>query len=119
MKITSIVDTEQTIIRRFSVDAETDGSEDFESRYGCNGRKYRPVEVRLMYRVNRGATSPYWYVYDIRVTGQQVLKSGKLSDAYTGQHTISYIQHEAPEWLKPWLLEMRPETVPEIRDRRV
>lgn len=114
-----MIDTEQNITRTFDVTAAEDGSEDAPAKYNYSGRMYRPVRVMIRYRVNRGATVPYWYIWELKVDGQHVLKNGTLSQAYIGQHTATYRYDEAPVWLIEIAEELKPVIEPEIRDHRV
>lgn len=115
MIVAGMIDTDQNLYRRFDILAPEDGSEDFAPQYGGTSRVYRPYRVELTYRVNRGATMPFWYCFTAKVKGRQVLKGNRLSQSYSGQHDRRYTMGPTrpdgtPEWLWALAGEMLPVT---------
>ena len=114
MQILGRIDTEQTIERSFYVEAPEDGSEDFPVYY--RGGTFRARRVRLIYRVNRGATVPRWYCFTAKVTAGKVLTNGAVSVAPASTISESFAMGpasngKAPAWLVSAARDMLP-TVP-------
>ncbi len=110
--ITSMIHTEQTLTRDFQVDASS-GEWDMPISY----RKgtFRPTGVILHFRVNRGATQPYWYLFNAKLRMAMVLKSGEVSGAYPNIRTESFNPENLPVWVKEMAQEMLPQAEPEGR----
>jgi hypothetical protein len=90
------VDTEQRITRRVKVDA-SDGAWDHPVSYRQG--TYRPYSVKIEYRVNRGASEPFWYVFEYEVASAKLKKDGTPSDAYNAYVTTRYTGGGTPKWL--------------------
>lgn len=108
--VTSMVDTEQTVSRTFDVDAS---SGDYDMEISYRGGMFRPSRVTLHYRVNKGATTPYWYLFQVRVKMAKVLKNDRVSDAYQNIRTESVYPEHAPTWLREMGAALLPQTLPE------
>ncbi|AXH49454.1 hypothetical protein SEA_CROSBY_66 [Streptomyces phage Crosby] len=107
-----IVDTEQTITRYIRLADAGDDRFDLVAQY--RDHKIRPSEISITYRVNRGADVPFWYVFEIRVYGYKVLKSGKPSTNRVNRSKNSYHErgaHRVPEWAAKIAKDRMP-TVP-------
>jgi hypothetical protein len=96
----SIIDTEQTIIREIDLAvAEGDNRFDFLASY--RGGNFRPSHIKLVYRVNRGASSPYWYLFQIKIRGGKVLSGGhRVSTSFQNVINESFYPEKAPEWAR-------------------
>jgi hypothetical protein len=95
---TSIIDTEQTITRKITLaDA---GDDRFDIKAGYRSGTFRPLEITLHYRVNRGSSAPYWYCFNVKIRAAKVLKSGELSTAYSNIIRESYYPERLPEWAR-------------------
>jgi len=95
---TSIIDTEQTIIRTIMLADMGDTRFDITAPYRSG--TFRPSRIELVYRVNRGSTSPYWYLFSVKITAAKVLKSGRTSDAYSNQIAERFYPEKAPQWAR-------------------
>lgn len=101
----SIVDSEQSITREIQLAPEDDAF-DFAAAY--RGGLFRPSRIKLFYRVNRGVTSPYWYLFQVKITGGKVLKGGRVSDAYSNIIKESFYPEHAPEWAREMGAQLKP-----------
>lgn len=104
----SIVDTEQTIIRDIDlVVTEGDNRFDFEASY--RGGMFRPTHIKLVYRVNRGVTSPYWYLFQIKIRGGKVLSGGhRVSTSFQNVINESFYPESAPVWAREIGAQLKP-----------
>lgn len=104
----SIVDSEQTITREIQL-AVTEGDNRFDFAPSYRGGYFRPSRIKLFYRVNRGASSPYWYLFNIKITGGKVLSGGhRVSTAYANVITESFYPEKAPEWARAMGADLLP-----------
>lgn len=95
----SIIDTEQTITREIALAvAEGDNRFDFSRSYR-DGR-FRPSHIKLVYRVNRGTASPYWYLFQVKIRGAKVLSGNRLSTAFVNIVTENFYPEKAPAWAR-------------------
>lgn len=104
----SIVDTEQSITReiQFAVEA---GDNRFDFKPSYRGGSFRPSKIKLFYRVNRGVTNPYWYLFQVKITGGKVLSGGvRISTAYANVITESFYPEHAPEWAREMGAQLKP-----------
>ena len=103
-----IVDTEQTIIREISlVVREGDNRFDFKASY--RGGWFRPTGIKLVYRVNRGVTNPYWYLFQIKIRGGKVLSGGhRVSTAYSNVINEGFYPEKSPEWAREIGARLKP-----------
>lgn len=70
------------------------------------GGMFRPNEIRLIYV--RYPNCPTWRMVDVELSGQRILKSGRVSHAADAGRTAGYEWNEysdiwfgdAPEWVK-------------------
>ncbi len=105
-----IVDTEQTITRHIRL--KPDPAFDLVAQY--RSFTYRPSEISITYRVNRGASVPFWYVFEIRLCGYKVLKSGQASTNRVNRIKNSFHErgsHPVPPWAAKIAKRLLP-TVP-------
>jgi hypothetical protein len=114
-----MVDSEQTISRRFDVEVPDDGSQDITRKYYDPAKKYRPYRVVITYRVNRGANAPFWYPFTVKVYARRVLVSGQVSVAPPGQLDRTYSlgptrEDDVPGELFRLAQELLPQTAPEV-----
>jgi hypothetical protein len=104
----SIVDTEQSITRTIQL-AVTEGDNRFDFTPSYRGGYFRPSEITLFYRVNRGASSPYWYLFNIKIRGGKVLSGGvRVSTAYSNIIRESFYPEKAPEWARAMGADLLP-----------
>ena len=104
-----IVDTEQTITRFIRL--KPDPAFDLVAQY--RSFTYRPEAISISYRVNRGASTPFWYIFEIRVYGYKVLKSGKPSTNRANRIKNSFHErgsHPVP----PWAAKIAKSLVPTV-----
>jgi hypothetical protein len=95
-----IVDTEQTITRHIRL-AVTEGDNRFDFAPSYRGGYFRPSEITLHYRVNRGADNPFWYLFNVKIRGGKVLSGGvRVSTAYSNVIRESFYPEKAPEWAR-------------------
>jgi hypothetical protein len=108
---TSIIDTEQTITREIQLGVEEgDNRYDFRKKYGRDGW-FRPSRIKLIYRVNRGSTAPYWYLFQVKITGGKVLSGGhRVSTAFVNIVNESFYPEDAP----PWALKIGAMLLPRV-----
>jgi hypothetical protein len=95
---TSIIDTEQTIIREISLANAGDDRFDIPGAYRSG--TFRPSRIKLTYRVNRGSGEPYWYLFSARIDAAKVLKGGRISQAYSNMTTDTYYPEHLPAWAR-------------------
>lgn len=112
-EFTSSVDTEQMIIREIRLANAGDNRFDISSPYRAGS--FRPYRVKLAYRVNRGSGTPFWYVFQIKISANRVLKSGAVSTAYASQIEESFYLDRAPEWAREMGVRLRPTVETERR----
>lgn len=105
--ITSLVISDQTITREFTVGNAGDGRFDLTPQYGRSG-KFRPTRIRFVYRVNMGASSPFWYLFQVKITAAKVLKDGSLSEAYSNIITETMYPERVPMWVQEMGTRMKP-----------
>lgn len=96
----NIVDTEQTIIREIDLAVgEGDNRFDFQAHYVKGW--FRPSHITLVYRVNRGASLPYWYLFQVKIRGGKVLSGGhRVSTAFVNIKNESFYPEKAPVWAR-------------------
>ncbi|AWY07383.1 hypothetical protein SEA_JACKIEB_65 [Streptomyces phage JackieB] len=103
---TSIIDSDQIITREISLADAGDDRFDFPAKY--RGGTFRPSRIKLVYRVNRGSSEPYWYLFQVKITAAKVLKGGRISDAYSNQIAESFYPEHAPEWARKMGADLLP-----------
>ncbi|AWY07548.1 hypothetical protein SEA_LAZERLEMON_65 [Streptomyces phage LazerLemon] len=104
----SIVDSEQMITRAIQL-AVTEGDDRFDFTPTYRSGSFRPTRIKLFYRVNRGASSPYWYLFNIKITGGKVLSGGRrVSTADANVITESFYPERAPEWARAMGADLLP-----------
>ncbi|UTN93070.1 hypothetical protein SEA_MARKY_67 [Streptomyces phage Marky] len=108
-----IVDTEQTITRHIRLKPDPDF--DLVAQY--RDFTYRPNAISITYRVNRGADTPFWYIFEIRVYGYKVLKSGNPSTNRVNRVKNSFHErgaHPVPTWAAKIAKSLLPEVPTEV-----
>lgn len=102
-----IVDTEQTVTRYMNFGIEV-GDDRFDFEVSHRSGTFRPLGAKFHYRVNRGSTAPYWYLFQVTIRGARVLRGGRISTA--GRNIIahsSYIER-TPQWAREMGRSMQP-----------
>ncbi|QFG07957.1 hypothetical protein SEA_INTOLERANT_62 [Streptomyces phage Intolerant] len=106
-------DTEQTIIRRWTIKELPE----LDIMIQYRNDMMRPNCLAVTYRVNRGSEKPEWYVFEIRIYGQKVLKSGKASTnrASRGKNRYTpYGSNAVPGWAAKIAKDNMPTSEPEV-----
>lgn len=93
----SIIDTEQMITREIDL-AVAEGDNRFDFKRSYRDGWFRPSHIKLVYRVNRGVSSPYWYLFQVKIRGAKVLSGNRLSTAFVNIVTESFYPEKAPAW---------------------
>lgn len=101
----TFVDTEQTLTRDVRIAPHFD---QFDISAPYRSGMFRPSDVRLHYRVNRGADTPFWYLFQITIRAAKVLKNGETSTAFANIISAKYYPERAPEWAREMGAALKP-----------
>lgn len=106
-------DTEQTLIRRWDIRVLPEL--DLPVQY--RNHEMRPHMLSVTYRVNRGMQVPAWYIFEVRIYGNRVLKGGKVSANRATRAKNRYYERGAqgvPEWAAKIAKAGMPTSAPEV-----